>query len=200
MSREAFTAGSCKTWPVFLLLFRKGFIFLCLLPCCPTPCFLIEGNILIPVNLLSLKPLVLRYPHIISSTYMVNNKRCISPVSFQLLCVFSLSPFKKSSPLPSLRIFSIPFYVCHIIPGSFLTLLLHMLCSPLPVFHVLPLICSTLSKAMTLETVIFNKAHLISIPLKAVVVFAVSNYNATHNHCKETDAIVAESRLRFQFH
>lgn len=164
-------------------------------PVPPAPCFLIKGNILIYVNLLSLKPLVLRYSHIISSTYMVNNKKCISPVSFQFLSYLSLSLQEIPHPLSSLRIFSIPFYMCHIIPGTFLILLLHMLCSPLPVFHILSLICRTLPKAMTLKTVIFNKAHLISMPLKAVVVFAVSNYNAACNDCKETDAILAESRL-----
>lgn len=54
------------------------------------PPLLFEGNILISVNLLSLKP---------SSTFMVNNKRGISPISLQPCFVFSLS-LPPSNPLP----------------------------------------------------------------------------------------------------
>lgn len=63
------------------------------------PPLLFEGNILIPVNLLSLKPSVPRYPHIISSTYTVNNKRGISPISLQPCFVFSLT-LPPGNPLP----------------------------------------------------------------------------------------------------
>jgi len=85
----------------FFPIFERGLDFLlCFFSLLP----LLAGNILISLNLLSLKPSVHRYPNIISSTYMVNNKRCVSPISFQPCFVFSLSP---SNPLHSLSEFSL---------------------------------------------------------------------------------------------